>query len=196
MINPKFPVLKNKYVLLEPFKKKHITNRFVNSLNNEDINKYLVVRKKKQTKKTALKYYLNRLNNRDYYYAVIENKNRKLIGTITLRISGKNRAIIIRGFDGTQIPKGCGVMSYMICNKKYFGSLESKFSFQIFLDFSFNTLNLNKIYGGTEKNNISINFNLITNNFKLIQKNKYNFKFMLSKKNYKKRINYKIINDK
>jgi RimJ/RimL family protein N-acetyltransferase len=153
------------------------------------------VRKKKQTKKTALKYYLDRLNNKNYYYAIIENKNRKLIGTITLRISDKNGVIILRGF-GTQIPKGCGAIGNMICNKKYFGSLESKFSFQIFLDFSFNTLNVNKIYAGTEKNNISTNFSLIINNFKLIQKNKNNFKFMLSKKNYKKRINYKIINDK
>ena len=174
----KFLVLKNKYVSLEPFKEKHVTNSFVNSLNNKDINKYLDVRKKKQTKKTALKYYLDRLKNKNYYYAIIENKNSKLIGTVTLIIT-----------------QGYGTIGNMICNKKYFGSLESKISFQIFLDFSFNTLNLNKIYAGTEKNNISSNFNLAINNFELIQKTKNKFKFMLRKKNHKKKINYKIINN-
>ena len=179
MTNFKFPVLKNKYVFLEPFKEKHITNSFVNNLNNKDINKYLDVRKKKQTKKTALEYYLDRLKNKNYYYAIIENKNSKLIGTITLRIT-----------------QGYGAIGFMICNKKYFGSLESKISFQIFLDFSFNTLNLNKIYAGTKKNNISSNFNLTINNFELIQKTKNRFKFMLRKKNYKKKINYKTIKNK
>lgn len=179
MTNLQFLVLKNKYVFLEPFKEKHITNSFVNSLNNKDINKYMYVRKKKQTKKTVLKYYLDRLKNKNYYYAIIENKNSKLIGTITLRIQ-----------------QGYGRIGNMICNKKYFGSLESKISFQIFLDFSFNTLNLNKIYAGTEKNNISSIFNLTMNNFKLIQKTKNIFTFMLRKKNYSKKINYKIINNK
>ena len=51
MTNFKFHVLKNKYVFLEPFKEKHITNSFVNSLNNKDINKYLAVRKKNKRKK-------------------------------------------------------------------------------------------------------------------------------------------------
>ena len=153
MTNFKFPVLKNKYVSLEPFKEKHVTNSFVNSLNNKGINKYLAVRKKKQTKKTALKYYLDRLKNKEYYYAIIENKNSKLIGTITLRIA-----------------QGYGVIGNMICNKKYFGTIESKISFQIFLDFCFNTLNVNKLYAVTEKNNISSNFNLTINNFELIHK--------------------------
>ena len=138
MTNFKFLVLKNKYVFLEPFKEKHITNSFVNSLNNNDINKYLDIKKKQQTKKTALKYYLDRLKNKNYYYAIIENKNSKLIGTITLRIA-----------------QGYGVIGNMICNKKYFGSLESKISFQIFLDFCFNTLKVSKIYGGTEKKKYS-----------------------------------------
>ena len=179
MTNFKFPVLKNKYVSLEPFKEKHVTNSFVNSLNNKDINRYLGVRKKKQTKKTALKYYLDRLKNKEYYYAIIENKNSKLIGTITLRIA-----------------QGYGVIGNMICNKKYFGTIESKISFQIFLDFCFNTLNVNKLYAGTEKNNISSNFNLTINNFELIHKIKNKFEFMLRKKNYKKKINYKTINNK
>ena len=55
MSNFKFPVLKNKYVSLEPFKEKHITNSFVNSLNNKDINKYLDVIKKKTDKKNRSK---------------------------------------------------------------------------------------------------------------------------------------------
>ena len=103
MANFKFFVLKNKYVFLEPFKEKHITNSFVNSLNNKDINKYMYVRKKKQTKKTVLKYYLDRLKNKNYYYAIIENKNSKLIGTITLRIQ-----------------QGYGRIGNMICNINYF----------------------------------------------------------------------------
>ena len=158
-------ILKNKYVSLKPFKEKYITNNFVNSLNNKNINKYLDVGKKKQTKKTALKYYLDRLKNEDYYYAIIENKNSKLIGTITLRM-----------------PQKKAIIGNIICRKKYFGSLESKMSFQIFLDFCFNTLKVNEIYGGTEKNNIASNFNATINNFKLIRINKNRFIFKLKKK--------------
>ena len=73
MTNFKFLVLKNKYVFLEPFKEKHITNSFVNSLNNKDINKYLDVTKSKQTKKTALKYYLDRLKNKNKTHCNYKN---------------------------------------------------------------------------------------------------------------------------
>ena len=52
-------ILSNKTVSLVPFKKKNITNEFINCLNNKFINKYLSY-KKKQTKRSALRYFNER----------------------------------------------------------------------------------------------------------------------------------------
>ena len=141
-------ILKNKIVSVVPFKKRYITSQFISFLNNESINKYLMHTldrriKKKQTKKSVLKYFNERKKNNDHYLAIIENYKKKLIGTITLRNLDKNSAVI----------------GFMIGMKKYFGSEYSRDSFRMVLDFSFKTLQLQKLYAGTNKNNISSNFN-------------------------------------
>ena len=58
-----------------------------------------------------------------------------------------------------------------------------------FLDFIFNVLNLKRIYAVTFQQNVSANFNLISNNFKIINKKNNLFNFLLNKKNYKKENN-------
>jgi RimJ/RimL family protein N-acetyltransferase len=60
------------------------------------------------------------------------------------------------------------------------------------LDFSFKTLQLQKLYAGTNKNNISSNFNLINNGFSLEKKTENIFSFVLLKRNFKKKIKYEI----
>ena len=145
-------ILKNKIVSVVPFKKSHITSQFISFLNSKSINKYMMHSldrrvKKKQTKKSILRYFNERKKNNDYYFAIIKNYKKKLIGTITLRSLDKNSATI----------------GFMIGMKKYFGSEYSKDSIRMVLDFAFKTLKLQKLYAGTNKNNISSNFNLMSN---------------------------------
>ena len=160
----------NKYVVLRPFQKKYITKEFVHCLNKKCINQFLNIRHKKQTMISAKNYFDDIDKNNDIYYAIFKKNDQcKLIGTITLRRKNKN----------------IGVIGNMICYKKYFGTMESKTSFSLFISLIFKNTNFNKILAGTEKNNISSNFNLIYNNFKLIEKNGKYFKFLLKKNNFK-----------
>ena len=114
-------ILKNKYVTLKPFEKKNISKIFINFLNNKSVNKYLETRKKKQTKKSALNYLHQMRIKKYHYWAIIENRKKKLIGTITLRKKNKNIAYL----------------GYMIGLKKYHGSQHSDNAFRMALDFSF-----------------------------------------------------------
>ena len=164
-------IAKNKYVTLKPFEEKYINKEFIRCLNKKSINRYLEIGKKKQTLKSAVSYLNNIRENNYIYYAIVENINKKLIGTITLKGFKEDSAYI----------------GNMICYKKYFGSNESKTSFTLFLSLVFKNSKIKKIYAGTIKNNLSSNFNLIKNNFKLIKKDGDIFKFLLLKENFKKK---------
>ena len=168
-------ILKDKYVTLKPFEKKDITKEFLSFLNNKSINKYLKSRKV-QNKETAIEYLNEIKNNNNYYWAIIDRKRKKLIGTITIRSIGKSAAYI----------------GYMVGKKKYHGSKQSDNSITMALDFTFKSLNFKKIHAGTEKNNISANFNMVKNDFLLKKKKMNTFHFVLNKKDFKKKIKYEI----
>jgi RimJ/RimL family protein N-acetyltransferase len=161
----------NRYVIIKPFSKKNLTKEFLNALNNKEINKYLSFQR--QTKKTLLKYYDKKIKKQELYYAIINKKPKKFIGTFTVRINRRNQYII----------------GNVIFIKKYWGSKTSKISFKVFLDFIFNVLNLKRLYAVTIQQNVASNFNLISNNFKIINKKNNKFNFLLNKKNYKKENN-------
>jgi len=161
--------INNKYIVLRPFEERFITKEFVRCLNKKSINKYLHVRHTKQTISSAKKYFKTLKSKKSIYYAICSKKKNKLIGTITLRDYKKSSAYI----------------GNMICYKFFFGTFESKTSFSLFLSLIFNNTKINKIYAGTEKNNIPSNFNLIANNFKLIKKEKDHFIFLLKRENFK-----------
>jgi RimJ/RimL family protein N-acetyltransferase len=163
-------------VIIKPFSKKNLTKEFLNALNNKEINKYLTFQR--QTKKTLLKYYNKRIKKKELYYAIINKKPIKFIGTFTVRC---NRKIFPQRYKYT--------IGNVVFIKKYWGSKSSKISFKVFLDFIFNVLNLKRIYAVTFQQNVSANFNLISNNFKIINKKNNLFNFLLTKKNYKKENN-------
>jgi len=175
-INNNSHVIDNRYVIIKPFSKKNLTKEFLNALNNKEINKYLTFQR--QTKKTLLKYYNKRIKKKELYYAIINKKPIKFIGTFTVRC---NRKIFPQRYKYT--------IGNVVFIKKYWGSKSSKISFKVFLDFIFNVLNLKRIYAVTFQQNVSANFNLISNNFKIINKKNNLFNFLLTKKNYKKENN-------
>ena len=100
-------------------------------LNNKSINKYLKSRKV-QNKETAIEYLNEIKNNNNYYWAIIDRKRKKLIGTITIRSIGKSAAYI----------------GYMVGKKKYHGSKQSDNSITMALDFTFKSLNFKKNHAG------------------------------------------------
>ena len=152
---------KSKLIKLVNFETKFITKSFIDSLNNKKINRYLDIRKIKQNKKSAIKYYDERKKFKDYYIAILNEKN-TLFGTITFR----------------KIKKNTFSIGFMIAKKKYFGTIYSKKSFQMALDFANKNLKAKRILAKTEKKNVSSNFNLMRNNFKLYKKTDKAFFFI------------------
>ena len=55
--------ISNKIVKIEIFKKKFINKSFISYLNDKNINKFLSVRKKKQSQRSAIRYF-NQFDNK------------------------------------------------------------------------------------------------------------------------------------
>ena len=181
--NPKKFKLQNKLLSIKPFELKYINKRFISFLNNPKVNKYLEVRKKKQTLISVTKYLQSIKKKKIIYCAILDLKKKNIIGTITLRNIGKNQCYI----------------GYMIGDTRYFGTKISKQSFNMFLCFVFDYLDYHVIKAATIKDNLSSNFNLITNGFKLSNRNKpkllpgkNTFSFILKKEYLKFRTKYKV----
>jgi RimJ/RimL family protein N-acetyltransferase len=176
-------ILQNNLLSIKPFESKYINKKFISFLNNPKVNKYLEVRKKKQTLVSAKKYLDSAKKRKILYCAIFDFKKKNIIGTITLRNIAKNH----------------GLIGFMIGDTRYFGTKISKQSFNIFLCFVLDYLDYHTIKAATIKDNLSSNFNLITNGFKLFNRNKTKFlpgknvfSFILKKKYLKFRTNYKV----
>lgn len=173
-------IKKNKNIKIVFFKKKYITKKFVNALNDKLINKYLDVRKFKQNKKTALEFYKSITNSGDYYFAILNDKN-FLIGTITLRKVTETKFQKYWSNTDLKWNKDMIYIGFMITDPKYFGTKYSKDSFQMGLSIAFNQLKAKIILAGTNKKNVASNFNLMRNNFRLYKETTQSFFFMLKK---------------
>ena len=170
-------VIYNNALIIKPFEKKYINKKFVSFLNNPKVNKFLRVGKKKQTISSAKQYYNSYKNRKDVYCAILDKKKSKLIGTITLKHITNDKCFI----------------GFMIGNTNYFGSSVSKQSLNIFLHFVFNYFNYKIIKAETVKENLSSNFTLIINGFKLTKTSMKFFTFELKKKNLKLKYKYKTV---
>lgn len=166
----------NNIVEIKIFKKKFINKKFISYLNDKNINKFLSVRRKKQNQQTAIKYFNQFDNKKKFYFAIFDKKKRKLIGTITLR----------------KISKKSFAVGFMIGNSKYIGTQYSNQAINIYLCFIFDYYEAYTIIAGTNKYNLSSNFCLIKNGFKIFKKTKKYFYFKLNKKNLNFTTKYKI----
>ncbi len=173
-------IKKNKFVKIVLFEKKYITQKFVNRLNSKSVNKYLDIRKSKQSIKSSLIFYENLIKNGDYYLAILNDKNH-LIGTITLRKINKKRFNEYWSDNKLKWNNHIIYIGFMISMPKYFGTKISKDSFQMGLNFAFNQLKAKMVLAGTDKRNASSNFNLMRNGFKLYKKTTKDFYFMLKR---------------
>ena len=66
--------ISNKIVKIVLFKKEFIDKNFLSYLNDKNVNKFLSVRKKKQSQKSALKYFNQFDNKKKFYLAIFDKK--------------------------------------------------------------------------------------------------------------------------
>ena len=165
----------NKLVKVETFKVEFINKNFISNLNDKRINKFLSIKKKKQTYQSALRYFNQFDNKKNLYLAIIDKKKKKLVGTITLR-KIKTKAYFI---------------GFMIGNYKYIGSKYVNDAINMCLCFVFDHFKALSIVAGTNKHNLSSNFCLVKNGFRIFKKTQRSFFFKLSKKNLNFTTNYK-----
>lgn len=83
----------------------------------------------------------------------------------------------------------------MIGNSKYIGTQYSNEAINMHLCFIFDYFKAYTIIAGTNKYNLSSNFCLIKNGFKIFKKNKKHFYFKLTKKNLNFTTKYKMKNN-
>lgn len=157
-------ILKKNYI--RDFKKKDINKKFLESLNNQNLNKFLSTRKKKQTLRQAIKYLKYMRQQKYFYLGVFDKFNNELIGTITYR----------------QISKESYALGFMIANIKFLGKKNFFYAVKSSMNYFFQKYNINIIQAATNKTNIQSTFFLIKLGFKLIGKSHYSFDFVKYKK--------------
>ena len=140
---------------------KDIDTQFVNNLNNKKNNKFLDIKKRKQSKKTAIDYFKKINSDGDYYLGIFAKD--KLTGTITLRHKEIKSAHI--GFLIFQNKKNEVNFSYKVI-KSLIKYMNSK---KIFTHY----------FAGTSKKNLSSNFLLTALGFKLKKIRVKSFEFEL-----------------
>jgi RimJ/RimL family protein N-acetyltransferase len=156
-------MIKIKYLnlLIRDFSEKDINKKFINSLNNKNLNKFLSTRKKKQYIKDALKYLTKMRIENHIYLAVIDEANKNLIGTITFREHSKHIYFL----------------GYMVCDIKYLGDYFFFKAVNKAIKLLFGKFKAKKIIAKTNKKNLASNFFLIKLGFNLKKKDKNYFSF-------------------
>jgi hypothetical protein len=169
----------NNIITIQNFEKSFINDRYISFLNDKRINKFLSTRLKKQNKNDCFKYLKKFDFKNNFFFAIFDNNSKKLIGTITARIKARNKCML----------------GNMIGDYKYIGSKQSTQSFNMFLCFVFDYFKVRVIIAGSNKFNLSSNFNLIRNGFYIFKKNKKFYYFQLIEKNLNFITRYKIKNN-
>ena len=156
------PKIKFKNILIRDFDETDINKKFLDGLNNKKLNQFISTKRKKQSHKDALKYLNNMKKNNHIYLIVFDTLQKNLVGTITIKKLNNNSYFL----------------GYMVCNIKYIGGSFFLTSVNKIIKYIFNNLKGKKIYGGTDKKNISSSFFLRKLGFNTIEKDKKYFKFL------------------
>jgi len=171
-------ILKNNSIKLMPIQEKHIVkSKLVSFLNNPEVNKFLVAKKKVQTFSSVKKYLKIIDRDGNLYYGIFDLSNKKLFGTLTLR--KKNRFTCYLG--------------YMIGDTKYWGSQKNIEAFNVFVNYIFDELNYKKILAGASIDNIASNFFLLKQGFQIFKKTEKAYFYKCIKKNFKNNYKYEIL---
>ena len=163
IIDKNHNILKNDDYFLKPFTEKDIEDKYINWLNDKEVNKYLEIRFKKQTIH-LIKKYINSFYEdvEKYLWGIYASDNQELIGTTSLYDISRDH--------------GLAHISIMIGNKNYWGTNAALESKKLVINFAFNNISIRKIIAGSYSHNLGINFTLKKLGFILEAKLKKNRK--------------------
>ena len=139
--------LSGKFVVLEPFRVKDITDEYIQWLNDPDVNRFMQVRFAKQSREMAIEY-VSSYYGRDlkFIWAIQLQSNQKMVGTIALpRIDWFNKTA------------GIGIM---VGDKRVWGTPASGCAIELVLEFAFVKLKLNRVFSQNVAMNVASNFML------------------------------------
>ena len=121
-----------------------ITEEYIAWLNDPIVNKFLEVRHVHQTLETVTEYINDFYKDNEKYIWGIYSKEDRLIGTVNLQDINRYHNVAELGL--------------MIGNLDYWGKSASEDAIRLVLDFAFDTLELNRVTGGTYSTNIGMIF--------------------------------------
>ena len=136
--------LDGKEYQLIPMTLKHVTEEYIGWLNDPEVNKFLEIRRNKQTRNSAVRYVSEFYQREEKYLWGIFPNAKPMIGTININSVDR--------FNRT-----CE-LGLMIGNKSYWGTSASKEAILLTLEFAFKNLGLNRVAGGSHSTNLGMNF--------------------------------------
>ena len=129
---------------LSPLTLDDITKEYIAWLNDPIVNKFLEVKHVNQTLETVTEYINDFYKDNEQYIWGIYSKEDRLIGTVNLCSINRYHNMAELGL--------------MIGNTDYWGKSASEEAVSLVLDFAFDTLELNRVSGGTYSTNIGMIF--------------------------------------
>jgi RimJ/RimL family protein N-acetyltransferase len=121
-----------------------ITDEYIAWLNDPIVNKFLEVRHVTQTIETVTEYINNFYKDHESYIWGIYSLEDRLIGTVNLK--------------DINLYHNVAELGLMIGHLDYWGKSASEEAVSLVLDFAFDTLELNRVTGGTYSTNIGMIF--------------------------------------
>ena len=175
-IKSKENLLKSQNLIIKPMEIINLNKNFIHKMNLKKTNEFTQIKNKKQNFKTSFQYFMDRIKNNELYYS-INNLKGDFFGTLTMREISNQQAYF----------------GILVFEKKFLGTFEIKVATNIFLDFCFKKFKLKSIKGRTYIKNKSANFNLIINNFNVIEEMGPLWELQVTKKEFKKYYSYDVI---
>ena len=133
-------------VNLIPFKKEHISARYIGWLNDPEVNAFLEARFVHQTYETVLAFLHSFHDDVERYMWGIYANGSEMIGTATLHTIDRNH--------------GSGHTGLLIGERAYWGTGASTEATEMMAQFAFETLGLRRLSAGTYATNYGMNFTL------------------------------------
>lgn len=121
-----------------------VTDRYVNWLNDPEVNRYLEVRFTKSTFESTKEFVSSFDNESKYIFGIYSLDSNQHIGNI---------ALYINSYHNT------ASYGYLIGEKEYWGKGAAIEAITLMLDFAFKKLNIRKVWGGAYLSNVYSIFN-------------------------------------
>lgn len=137
-------ILKSENFSLSTMTAADVTDEYISWLNDKKINQFLEVRHKVPTREEGIAFVQKFDQKSSFMFAIRENINQKMIGTITLSVDLYNKT---------------ASYGYLIGDCNFWGSKAAVEAISLLLNFAFDEIKLRKVTGGAYLGNIGSIFN-------------------------------------